>query len=140
DIIDGLAVLMFDLDHFKQINDLHGHARGDLVLRQFAGVMRSQLRSTDIMARIGGEEFCVILPGLHRDAARTVAGRRRSAYAALKIPLGEIGGTATVSAGLATGNGDENFASVLSRADAALYKAKSAGRNQVHLAALRRVA
>lgn len=140
DLVPGLAVLMFDLDHFKLINDRHGHARGDLVLQQFAGVMRSQLRVVDTIARLGGEEFCVILPGLDRDGARTVAERIRATYAALQIPLGDIGVTATVSAGLAVGGGEENFASVLNRADSALYKAKSAGRNQVHLAAFRIVA
>jgi diguanylate cyclase (GGDEF)-like protein len=140
DEVAGLAVLMFDLDHFKQINDRYGHARGDLVLQQFSGVMRSQLRGTDIMARLGGEEFCVILPGLDRDNARIVAERIRTAYAALHIPVNDAGDTATVSAGLATGSPTETFSSVLSRADAALYKAKSAGRNQVHLASLRLVA
>jgi diguanylate cyclase (GGDEF)-like protein len=140
DPVAGLAVLMFDLDHFKQINDRFGHARGDLVLQQFSGVMRSQLRGTDIMARLGGEEFCVILPGLDRDAARAVAERIRTAYADLNIPISDAGNTATVSAGLAIGSPSETFASVLSRADAALYKAKSAGRNQVHLASFRLVA
>jgi diguanylate cyclase (GGDEF)-like protein len=141
DIVTGLAVLMFDLDHFKQINDRHGHARGDLVLQQFAGVMRSQLRGGDLMARLGGEEFCVILPGLDMEAANAVAERIRTAYAALLIPLGDkASGTATVSAGLAIGGSGEAFASALHRADAALYKAKSAGRNQVHLATLRLVA
>ena len=140
DLVPGLAVLMFDLDHFKQINDRYGHARGALVLQQFAGVMRSQLRNSDVTARLGGEEFCVILPGLDRETAHTVAERIRTAFAALQIPLDDFGGTATVSAGLATGSVTETFASVLNRADAALYKAKSAGRNQIHLASFRRVA
>jgi diguanylate cyclase (GGDEF)-like protein len=140
DVIAGLAVVMFDLDHFKQINDRYGHARGDLVLQQFAGVMKSQLRAADVMARLGGEEFCVILPGLDREAAHSSAERIRKAYAALQIPVGEPGHTATVSAGLAIGSASETFASALSRADAALYKAKSAGRNQVFMASLRLVA
>lgn len=139
-VVTGLAVVMFDLDHFKQINDRYGHARGDLVLQQFSGVMRSQLRNADVIARLGGEEFCIILPGLSRDAARTVAERIRSAYAALQIPINDHGAAATVSAGLATGSPSETFSSVLSRADAALYKAKSAGRNQIALASLRLVA
>ncbi len=136
----GLAVLMFDLDHFKQINDRLGHAQGDLVLQAFADVMRTQLRGSDVAARLGGEEFCVILPGLDRSNALRVAERIRTAFAERAIPIGRDTEIATVSAGLATGGVDEPFSSVLSRADAALYKAKSAGRNQVHLAALRLVA
>ncbi len=138
--VAGLAVLMFDLDHFKQINDRLGHARGDLVLQKFADVLGTQLRAADIIARVGGEEFCVILPGLDRDAARQAAERVRLAFAALEIPIGDNGEIATVSAGLATGGIDEPFSSALSRADAALYKAKQSGRNQVCLAALRLVA
>ncbi len=136
----GLSVVMFDLDHFKQINDQLGHAKGDEVLQQFADVMRSQLRPQDIVARLGGEEFCVILPALERKSAHKVAERIRLAFAERAIPIGRNGAIATVSAGLATGAVDETFSSVLSRADAALYTAKSAGRNQVHLAALRLVA
>lgn len=138
--VPNLAVLMFDLDNFKQINDHLGHARGDDVLQRFTQVLRQQLRPDDIVARLGGEEFCVILPGLERDAARGTAERIRTAFADLAIGMGPAGEIATVSAGLATGGADEPFTSVLSRADAALYKAKSAGRNQVHLAALRLVA
>ncbi|ODT77758.1 MAG: hypothetical protein ABS76_25990 [Pelagibacterium sp. SCN 64-44] len=140
DTVAGLAVLMFDLDHFKRINDRLGHAQGDLVLQKFADILRTHLRDTDIIARLGGEEFCVIMPGLDRDAARQAAEEVRQAFAALAIAIGERDEIATVSAGLATGGIDESFSSVLRRADTALYKAKSAGRNQVHLAALRLVA
>lgn len=140
DNIAGLSVLMFDLDHFKLINDRLGHAHGDVVLQKFAGVLRTQLRDNDIIARFGGEEFCVILPGLDRDAARQAAEDVRLAFARLELTIGADGGIATVSAGLATGGIDERFSSVLRRADDALYKAKRAGRNQVHLAALRLVA
>lgn len=140
DSVSGLAVLMFDLDHFKQINDRLGHAQGDVVLQHFADVLNSQLRTADIIARIGGEEFCVILPGLDREAARRAAEQIRLGFAALQIPIGDNGEIATVSAGLATGGTGETFSSVLRRADDALYKAKRAGRNQVQLAALRLVA
>jgi diguanylate cyclase (GGDEF)-like protein len=140
DYVTGLAVLMFDLDHFKQINDRLGHAQGDLVLQQFAGVLRAQTRDNDIIARVGGEEFCVILPGLDGDSARLSAERIRLAFAELEIAIGDNSEIATVSAGLAIGGVEETFSSVLRHADDALYKAKSAGRNQVHLAALRLVA
>jgi len=139
-IVTGLAVVMFDLDNFKQINDRLGHAQGDVVLQHFAQVLRAELRDTDIVARLGGEEFCVILPGLNRESARRAAERIRLAFSALDIAVGENGETATVSAGLATGGVNETFSSVLRRADDALYRAKSAGRNQVHLAALLRIA
>ncbi len=136
----GLAVVMFDLDRFKLINDRLGHAQGDIVLQKFASVLRGALRDADIIARLGGEEFCVILPGLDGEAARAAADKVRRSFADLQIPIDAEGEIATVSAGLATGGAEENFSSVMRRADAALYKAKQAGRNQVHLAALRLVA
>lgn len=139
DIVAGLPVLMFDLDHFKSINDRRGHAAGDEVLRRFADVLRSYTRSEDAVARLGGEEFCVLLPGCDAEGAERVAQRIRQAFAALDINLGDGTTTATVSAGLAIGDDEESFASVLSRADAALYRAKSAGRNNVRTA-LRRAA
>ncbi len=136
----GLAVIMFDLDYFKQINDSQGHAQGDLVLQQFADVLRRELRDSDVIARLGGEEFCAILPGRDRDAARSLAERVRQAFARLQVPIDDQGQVATVSAGMATGGVQETFSSVLSRADAALYKAKEAGRNRVHVAPFRLVA
>jgi diguanylate cyclase (GGDEF)-like protein len=139
DLVPGLAVLMFDLDHFKQINDHYGHARGDKVLQEFAVVLRAQLRSTDIITRLGGEEFCAVMPGADRDAARAIAERIRVAFADKSFPIG-ASNIATVSIGLAIGGETETFASVLSRADDALYKAKKAGRNQVALAKVRLVA
>ena len=140
DVVPGIAVIMFDLDHFKQINDRRGHAYGDTVLQAFADVMRDELRLSDIVARLGGEEFCAILPGRDWDTARTVAERIRKAFADRGLPIDDMGTIATVSAGMATGGPEEPFASVLSRADAALYKAKEAGRNQVHAAPFRMVA
>ncbi|NMA98705.1 MAG: GGDEF domain-containing protein [Phyllobacteriaceae bacterium] len=139
DLVPGLAVLMFDLDHFKQINDHFGHARGDQVLQEFADVLRAHLRATDIITRLGGEEFCAVMPGVDRDTARAIAERIRLAFAE-KAFLIDTSAVATVSIGLAIGEDSETFASVLSRADDALYKAKKAGRNQVALAKVRLVA
>jgi len=136
----GLAVIMFDLDCFKQINDHLGHAHGDMVLVRFAEVLRSELRHTDIIGRIGGEEFCAILPGADHDAAGQAAERVRRAFDDLALPGGSGTETATVSAGLAAADEGETFSSVLSRADAALYKAKQSGRNQVQVAPFRLVA
>ncbi|WP_338720203.1 GGDEF domain-containing protein [Devosia sp. XK-2] len=140
EIVPDLAVIMFDLDHFKQINDRLGHAYGDFVLKRFADIMRAQLRDIDIVARLGGEEFCAILPGHDRAGARSVAERIREAFAETSITIGQTGQIATVSAGLATSGTNETFSSVLRRADAALYKAKEAGRNQVHTARFRSAA
>lgn len=139
-LVPDLVVAMFDLDHFKLVNDRRGHAEGDRVLQAFADILRAELRGADIAARLGGEEFCVVFPGLDREAARIVAERIRAAFAARAISVGQDNVTTTVSAGLASGGEDETFASLLSRADAALYKAKRSGRNQVQLAALRLVA
>lgn len=134
------AVLMFDLDHFKQVNDRLGHAEGDRVLQRFAGVLQRELRHTDIASRIGGEEFCVVLNAIEQDAARTIAERIRQGFADLELAIADTGLMATVSIGLAMSTGDEEFSSLLNRADAALYQAKNGGRNQVRLAALRLVA
>ncbi len=110
------------------------------MLQQFADVLRRELRDSDVIARLGGEEFCAILPGRDRDAARSLAERVRQAFARLQLPIDDQGQVATVSAGMATGGVQETFSSVLSRADAALYKAKEAGRNRVHVAPFRLVA
>lgn len=131
---------MFDLDHFKQVNDRLGHAEGDRVLQRFAGVLQRELRHTDIASRIGGEEFCVVLNAIEQDAARTIAERIRQGFADLELAIADTGLMATVSIGLAMSTGDEEFSSLLNRADAALYQAKNGGRNQVRLAALRLVA
>lgn len=133
DIIPGLPVLLFDLDCFKLINDHFGHATGDVVLQRFSAVLHAHTQADDVVARIGGEEFCMVLPGQDRNAARARAEEIRAAFAALDIPSGRPDAPATVSVGLATGGSDETFDSVLSRADAALYRAKSKGRNRVHL-------
>ena len=130
--IPGLAVLVFDLDFFKQINDKLGHAQGDFTLKTFAEVVEAQLGDTDLIARIGGEEFCVILPGQDRRQAMATAERLRRAFADAALPSGRGEASATVSVGLATGGQGEPFRSVLGRADSALYKAKSAGRNTLH--------
>ena len=130
-VIPATPVLLFDLDHFKTINDHLGHAHGDTTLQWFADIMRSHATERDSVARIGGEEFCMILPGRSRAEANDTAEHIRASFADLEIPCGRDGSVATVSVGLATGGQLEPFVSVLSRADAALYKAKSMGRNMV---------
>lgn len=140
ELVVGTAVLMFDIDHFKQINDRKGHAAGDAVIRRLAAILRHNLRDHDSVARIGGEEFCVVLPPTPVDFAKAVAERIRADFEAADIRLVSESVRATVSVGVATSGADESFSSALNRADAALYKAKDNGRNRVTAAPLRLIA
>jgi diguanylate cyclase (GGDEF)-like protein/PAS domain S-box-containing protein len=130
------SILMLDLDHFKRVNDTYGHAMGDAALQHFAQLMRKAFRSIDVAARVGGEEFAVILPGSDLAAARKSAERLRRIVA--KTPLVQDGKTisVTVSIGAATVDlSDSDADQTLIRADEALYRAKENGRNQVETAA-----
>jgi len=127
------AVLLFDLDHFKRINDLHGHIAGDAALRHFARVVSSTLRRTDRFGRWGGEEFLAILLGGSAAEASAAAERLRRRVSEEPVVVGGRTIPLTVSVGVASGGGD--FAHLVARADAALYRAKSGGRNQVAEAA-----
>ena len=120
-----LCVAMIDLDHFKRFNDEHGHAAGDRLLKACAAAWRSHLRGEDTLARIGGEEFAVLLPRCSMSDATDVLERLRRA-----TPSG-----ATASVGVAEIHPGEDASDVLARADAALYEAKGAGRNQLLTAA-----
>jgi diguanylate cyclase (GGDEF)-like protein len=126
-----LSLLLFDVDHFKRINDTHGHAAGDRVLVDIVERTGAVVRSIDTVARLGGEEFAVLLPDTGADTAMLVAerlrhGLERSADAASGIAAGY-----TVSIGAATLALGESIDAMLSRADAALYAAKASGRNAV---------
>jgi diguanylate cyclase (GGDEF)-like protein len=126
----GYALLMVDVDHFKAINDRHGHAEGDRVLQRVAQGLREGLRVGDVIARWGGEEFCVLLPRIAASDAHALAERMADRIAADDEPRVTVSiGVAEVQAGL------ESAEQVLRRADAALYRAKEAGRNRVMLAA-----
>jgi diguanylate cyclase (GGDEF)-like protein len=127
-----LSLLLFDVDHFKRINDTHGHATGDRVLVDIVQRTGAVVRSIDIVARVGGEEFAVLLPDTGPDTALLVAERLRSALA--RAPEAAAGRTEvgyTVSIGAATLESGESIEALLSRADAALYAAKGGGRNMV---------
>ncbi|WYX37717.1 GGDEF domain-containing protein [Achromobacter xylosoxidans] len=125
------SVLLLDIDHFKAINDSHGHAGGDQVLRQFAEVVHQSCRSSDFVFRYGGEEFLVVLVDTAREAALAAAEKlgaeiRRHAFA---IP--EAGSLRiTASIGVATFDGHPDYAYLIDRADKALYQAKQAGRDR----------
>jgi diguanylate cyclase (GGDEF)-like protein len=125
---EPVSVLMFDLDHFKSINDRFGHPLGDEVLRTFANAIGSSLRAADVIGRFGGEEFVVILAGNLADASVAAERVRLTFQAVGRVVAGrEVG--ATVSIGVASGGID--VASLIATADAALYRAKSNGRNRV---------
>jgi diguanylate cyclase len=124
------ALLMIDVDHFKAINDSHGHATGDAVLRAIAAILRESLRRNDLPGRYGGEEFGVVLPGVGGPGAAVTAERlRRRVEAAVLEP--KVGVRATVSVGFAAlGSHDPDASAWIARADRALYRAKEAGRNR----------
>lgn len=127
-----LSVLMLDLDHFKQINDRHGHASGDTVLREFVRIVTPEIRSSDCFARMGGEEFAILLPESSLGSARQLAERLCRAVATLTFnsPQGPFG--VTVSIGVAVlGDNDASPEHLINRADRCLYAAKFEGRNRV---------
>ena len=127
-----LAMCIIDVDLFKPVNDRYGHISGDNVLRQIAGVLRGHVRSDDFAARIGGEEFAVLLPECDIDAAHAFAERLRQAIAAVEFKPGDEPQTITVSIGIAAMTAERATCSrMMAAADAALYRAKSQGRNQV---------
>ena len=130
------AAIAFDLDNFKSVNDRHGHAAGDAVLKVFADVLRDVCGAAACTARLGGEEFVVVLERTVSDRAQRIAERIREDFAAKLIPIGRRSITCTVSAGIAFGRADDmSFDSLLSNADKALYMSKRDGRNRVSLAA-----
>ncbi len=128
-LTDGsICLIAADLDGFKQINDLHGHARGDVALRDAAYGMRKALRNFELFYRLGGEEFLVVLPGVHLSAGAHVAERLRQSVEQ-STPAGlEL----TVSLGVAAASGDAvEYRALFEAADAALYRAKQLGKNRV---------
>lgn len=126
------SVLILDIDHFKAINDGHGHEGGDLVLATFAARLQATLRATDLIARWGGEEFLVVLPRTEPQDLRLIAERLRSAVAEEPFPLPSGVLTVTVSIGAARMGLDEaSFEEATRQADTALYRAKAEGRNRV---------
>ena len=127
-----LSALMIDADHFKRVNDVHGHATGDAVLKAIGQTCAALVRSTDIVARLGGEEFGILLPGLDLDTARLAAERLRQAIDAITVESHGQRISCTVSIGCATMGGEiVSIRGLLHSADQALYDAKRSGRNQV---------
>ena len=133
-------VALLDIDHFKQVNDLHGHAAGDQVLQAFAATVREAMRGTDTLARWGGEEFLLLLQGTPSGAALLALERVRQAVQDRAVWVQGQQMRVTVSIGVATYTSGESVAQLLEQADQALYRAKSDGRNCVVEAELVRTA
>ncbi len=132
--LKGSALLLTDVDHFKHINDTHGHLLGDKVLRAIGHQLHSNLKGRDLAARWGGDEFAVLLRQTTPNGAAVLAEQLRAAVAGGRMHGGdglEISGAVTLSIGVAVAGEQESFESLLARADRALYAAKGSGRNQV---------
>ena len=126
----AFAVVMIDIDHFKQINDRHGHQMGDQVLRALVRAVRKPLRQTDLLGRYGGEEFLVLQP--MTDGATALALGERMRATVEGTPMGQIGHACTISIGITPVHADDaDFDALISRADKAVYQAKAQGRNRV---------
>jgi diguanylate cyclase (GGDEF)-like protein len=128
-----VTVLAFDLDHFKSINDHYGHAVGDEAIRLFASVASTNMRLTDVLGRLGGEEFVAVLPGSASEAA-VAAERVRAAFETAGMTVGNLPLGATVSVGVASGEPGSDVISLMAAADRALYNAKAKGRNRIEFA------
>jgi len=128
------AIIMYDFDHFKSVNDRYGHAMGDRVLFQAAGLVREQLRPSDHAYRLGGEEFAILLRGTSTGDASTLADRVRQTIAAARFRLDGSRVSVTVSFGVAQFRASEsNYEDTLKRADDALYRSKAEGRNTISI-------
>ena len=131
----GLSVLMLDLDHFKDVNDTLGHAAGDLVLRLLGALLPNVLRVNDLAGRVGGEEFCVLLPEVDGAHAVEVAERLRKGFADASETAEGLARRVTLSVGVAELHAaDETLEALLLRADQALYRAKDGGRDRIEIA------
>jgi diguanylate cyclase (GGDEF)-like protein len=127
-----LSVLLLDVDHFKRVNDTYGHAAGDAVLRTLSETVRRSARKTDLVGRLGGEEFAVLLPRTGVAAAQELAERIRLGVASTLVRVGTESLAVTVSIGVATMAGPaEPVEAMLRRADLLMYDAKVGGRNRV---------
>ena len=126
--------MMFDVDHFKKVNDVHGHQAGDHVLRIVAETMKACFRRTDVICRYGGEEFLVILNGTDLKGSVFAAEKFRQTIATTAIIFDGKQIPVTISGGLAQVKlGEETTTAAIARADAALYQSKESGRNQVSI-------
>lgn len=126
-----IGLLVLDLDHFKSINDTYGHDIGDEVLRAVSRCIADYCRHHDIVARLGGEEFAVVVPNMNETDLRGFADRLRQAVERLSLDVGNVRLRITMSVGIAVARREEEPASLCKRADVNLYAAKEAGRNRI---------
>ena len=132
--LDGVALLAADVDHFKTINDTHGHVIGDKVLLKIAEILRTHIKPDDIASRLGGDEFAVLLPGMSLADAAELAEQIRVSVSRTLISRSdgaEYAGQVSLSIGLAVGEKNDTLETLRHRADAAMYKSKDAGRNRI---------
>ena len=125
----SLCLMMIDIDHFKSFNDQYGHISGDRVLVAVSEALRGYLRPTDLIARFGGDEFAVLLPGIELGQAQHTAERLRQHVASLSPP--SLSTAITISIGVSANRADDDVATLVTRADSAMYDAKDKGRNCV---------
>jgi len=126
------SVIMIDIDHFKRVNDTHGHQIGDIVIKELANTIEKVIRSADVAGRIGGEEFAIVLPETTAENVTNLAERLRRSFSEINIPAIASDLNLSVSIGVAEYRSDDSsIEDVISRADAALYQAKEQGRNKV---------
>jgi diguanylate cyclase (GGDEF)-like protein len=136
---ETMAMLLVDIDHFKAVNDTYGHEAGDIVLQRIVAEARTEIRATDVLGRIGGEEFALVLPTAQGfEAGAAMAERIRARLERLAIPFGSVQLSVTVSIGVTEAHGAAiDVKAMLRAADGALYRAKSEGRNRVILASVK---
>ena len=130
----GLCIAVIDIDHFKAINDTHGHEAGDAVLEHFADTSRKKVRAQDLLGRAGGEEFLLLLPGVGLDDAGRIIERIRDGFPPAILEDNGLELPCTFSAGVTEALPDDDRSSILRRADRALYAAKQEGRNRTRVA------
>lgn len=131
---ERFGVLLADIDHFKRVNDACGHGAGDQVIRRIGAILKQSVRSSDKVARIGGDEFAILLKGPGKDDFRVFAARLRSTIAQTNFGIGDDHSltSITISVGVAVVQSDDTKQTLLDRADKALYRSKELGRNLVH--------
>ncbi len=127
----NFAAIMLDIDYFKKINDKYGHLAGDFILKEMSSIIHNELRDSDIFARVGGEEFVVLLPQTKLNGALKTAQKIRSSIEGYKFYFNGETISLTISSGITSSMKNDTYFSILDRIDKALYKAKESGRNRV---------